>query len=249
MKIDFIIAGAQKCGTTALHECLIAHPEIFMPKNKEVHYFDNEHLYKNDPGYKRYHSFFDEHEDQKVLGEATPIYIYWHGALERIHQYNKEMKVIIILRNPIERAYSHWNMERSRGNEHLPFIEAIQQEISRCADILPAQHRVYSYVDRGHYIDQLRKLWNIFPKKQTLIINSTSLRHDQRDTLLEVYEFLGIESTAYAEQKNPPPLISHKGVYTYAMSENEREYLKNIYFWEIKELEIALGWDCSEWVA
>lgn len=243
MRIDFIIAGNQKCGTTALYEHLKTHPSIYIPK-KEIHYFDNEDLYSNDTNYNKYHSFFSEHNNQKILGEATPIYLYWHGALERIKQYSKDIKIIVILRNPIERAFSHWNMEHNRGNEHLTFSEAIQHEASRCAEALPQQHRIYSYIDRGHYINQLSRLWSIIPKEQTLIINSANLKNRQLDTLLKVYDFLNIEIAA-----NPPPIISHQGVYTQSITDSERAYLKDIYSAEIKELEAALNWDCSDWLA
>jgi len=91
--------------------------------------------------------------------------MYWQNAPKRIWQYNPEMKIIIILRNPIERAFSHWNMERSRNAEHLSFWDAINTEKLRCQETLPLQNRVYSYIDRGFYIKQLENIWRYFPKK------------------------------------------------------------------------------------
>ena len=72
------------------------------------------------------------------------------------------MRLIVILRNPIERAYSHWAMEHRRGNDPLPFNLALEQEDARCREALPLQHRVFSYVDRGFYSAQLRRLWRFF---------------------------------------------------------------------------------------
>ncbi|MGB7755383.1 MAG: hypothetical protein WBL23_04905, partial [Salinisphaera sp.] len=97
-----------------------------------------------------------------VFGEATPIYMYWHDAPRRMWEYNPNMKLIVVLRNPIDRAFSHWNMEKSRNAESLSFWDAIQNEEPRCKEALPYQHRTYSYVDRGFYLEQLRRLWRYF---------------------------------------------------------------------------------------
>ncbi|VXB57562.1 sulfotransferase domain-containing protein [Pseudomonas sp. 8O] len=213
MKVNFIIVGAQKCGTTALHESLIKHPSIFIPK-KEIHYFDNKSIYENDINYQNYHSHFLEYKKQSAIGEATPIYLYWNGALDRIKKYNDKIKIIVVLRNPIERAFSHWNMERNRGNENLTFLEAITCEAHRCAEALPEQHRIYSYVDRGHYIKQLNKLWDIFNKEQTLIIDSGRLKNYQRETLLEIHNFLGIESSENTGSlPHAPPNSTPRSIY------------------------------------
>ena len=75
------------------------------------------------------------------------------------------MRLIVILRNPIERAYSHWAMEHRRGNDQLPFALALEQEEARCREALPFQHRVFSYVDRGFYSAQLRRLWRFFGRE------------------------------------------------------------------------------------
>lgn len=129
MKIDFVISGTQKGGTSALDAYLREHPEICMADKKEVHYFDNEDFYCYEQlGYLNYHSFFSPNESHKILGEATPIYMYWYDAPKHIWQYNSNMKLIAILRNPIERAYSHWNMERSRGADKLSFWDALISE-------------------------------------------------------------------------------------------------------------------------
>ena len=143
--VDFIVAGAQKGGTTALDFYLRQHPNICMATGKEVHFFDTEKFFQGHKvDYDEYHSRFEPNASHVLVGEATPIYMYWHYAPRRIWEYNSKMKLIILLRNPIERAYSHWNMERSRNWEHLPFWDAIQYESQRCREALPYQHRVYS---------------------------------------------------------------------------------------------------------
>ena len=149
MRVDFVIGGTQKGGTSALDSFLRQHPEICMPTTrKELHFFDRE---EENRDYKKYHANFKPKPQHRVIGEASPIYMYWETAPDRIWKYNPKMKWILALRNPVERAFSAWNMETKRGKEKLPFAEAIEKEPERCREALPLQHRVYSYVDRGFY--------------------------------------------------------------------------------------------------
>jgi hypothetical protein len=242
--VDFIICGTQKGGTTALDEYLREHPEVCMADQKEVHYFDSEEYFGNGvPDYSEYHAFFSPTRTHKVLGEATPIYMYWKKVPKRIFEYNRDMKIILILRNPIDRAYSHWNMERSRNADNLPFRSAIDAESERCREAFPEQHRVYSYIDRGHYLDQLRRIWKYFPKESVLILKNDDLKRDPNGTLNHVPVFLGITKFKDIENKNV-----HSLPYKCDMSNEEREVLKAIFEPEIKELQEVLQWDCSDWL-
>lgn len=244
-KVDFLIAGTQKGGTTALDAYLREHPEICMASRKEVHFFDNEEKFNGTrPDYSYYHGFFRPTGSHRLLGETTPIYMYWYDAPRRIWQYNPAMKIIVVLRNPVERAFSHWNMERHRTKESLSFYEAIQNESERCRAALPYQHRVYSYVDRGFYVEQLRRIWNYFPKCQTLILRNEELRDDPKSTLGKTHAFLGIGDTAWNQKKN-----IHITPYRAAMTQREWEYLRDIFQYEILGLERILGWDCSAWLS
>jgi len=242
--VNFIICGAQKGGTTALDTYLRSHPEICMANPKEVHFFDNEFIFANGhPNYNEYHSFFSPNESKKLLGEATPIYMYWHEAPKRIWEYNPSMKLIVLLRNPIERAHSHWNMEVTRNAETLSFWEAIQNEQKRCREALPQQHRVYSYVDRGFYLEQLRRLWMYFPKEHVLILKNEYLKEQPYNALKEVCSFLNIDQFRNIEARN---VFSHP--YKVKMSGKEREFLRNTFEHEIRGIEQALDWDCSDWL-
>lgn len=195
MKVNFLIGGAQKGGTTTLDSCLRAHPSVGMAKQKEVYFFDNDARFRGvtEVDYDAYHSAFSPEFSGRLLGEATPIYMYWYAAPRRVWEYNPAMKWILVLRNPIERAYSHWNMERSRGTESLPFFEAIKCERERCREALPVQHRIYSYVDRGFYVEQIWRIWNYFPVEQTLFLKSEDLRDTPSDTLVKIATFLDID--------------------------------------------------------
>lgn len=125
----------------------------------------------NAPDYSNYHAYFSPKSTHKVLGEATAIYMYWNESVKRIFQYNPEMKIIIILRNPIDRAYSQWNIERTRNTDKLSFEDTVKAESERSQEAYPHQHRVCSYIDRGYYMKQkIRRIWEYFPKDKVLII-------------------------------------------------------------------------------
>lgn len=244
-KVDFIIAGTQKGGTTALDEYLRSHPEICMADQKEVHYFDvDENFIKTNIDYSEYHSNFFPNASQKIIGESTPIYMYWKAAPERIYNYNPNIKIILVLRNPIDRAYSHWNMECQKKRDTLSFWDAITTESERCSADFPKQHRYFSYVDRGFYSVQIERLWQYFPKQNMLILKNEDIRYEADKTLKMVCEFLGVSSFNIGKEKDV-----HSRKYKEKMSIKERQYLANIYSEEIKYLEKILGWDLSEWMS
>lgn len=242
-RIHFVIAGAQKSGTTALDFYLRTHHDVRMACVKETHFFDDDRAFANGkPSYRRYHSLFPPYKKAQIFGEATPIYMYWTPVFERIYGYNSKMKLIIVLRNPVERAYSHWSMERARGRESLPFAEAIRNEVTRCRKAFPHQHRRYSYVDRGFYSKQLLRASCYFPRDQLLVLRQDELQRNAQVVMDAVFRFIGVE----------PISIRHKQVhsrpYSDTMAPEDREYLMDIYADEIGRLERMLGWDCSGWL-
>lgn len=244
MKINFLICGAQKSGTSALDAYLREHPQICMANQKEVHFFDNESFFSDTkPDYSIYHSFFSPSKSTQLIGESTPIYMYWNDAPRRIWEYNPEMKIIIILRNPIERAYSHWNMEVSRNNESLSFFDAISNEMTRTREALPEQHRIYSYIDRGFYCHQLRRLWAFFSKEQVLILKHEDLKNSPQEILNRTTDFLTVSRLHNIQEKNIHSLQYHSKI-----EARSRELLTKTYHHEIVQLEDLLGWDCSDWV-
>src|SRR5690349_3413105 len=118
-RVDFIVAGVQKAGTTALHYFLAKHPHIALPRDQALHFFDKEEHFQKTPDYRILHGNFNPGWRWQIAGEVTADYVYYTPALERIARYNPEMKLIISLRNPTDRAFSHWNMRRAKGREPL----------------------------------------------------------------------------------------------------------------------------------
>lgn len=243
-RVDFLVCGTQKGGTTALHNYLGQHKELYLPKQKELHYFDDESLDWRKPNYDNYHDYFcDESSIGKNWGEVTPIYMYWNNSMERIWQYNKKIKIIIILRNPITRAYSHWNMEKQRNADSLCFIKALETEQTRSRNSLPLQHRVYSYIDRGFYSQQLRHILRFFPKEQLLVLRQEELIVKAKQILANIFEFLEVENQ---EIKTGDDIHTLK--YDEPIATEAKKLLLNTFRAEIKQLEFMLNWDCSAWL-
>jgi len=237
-KVEFLVAGVQKGGTTALFDYLKEHPTLLLPAIKEAHFFDDEAVDWGCPDYSRYHALFQgaDANRARAWGEATPIYTYWPGCLERIAAYNPAMKIIVIFRDPIERAWSHWKMEYARGAETEPFAWCIREGRARVVDNLatPGYHREFSYVERGFYGAQVLRLFRFFPREQVLFLRSNELRSEPDRILGRVCDFLSAPRFAAVE-----PRESHvaKDInYGAPISEEDSEYLTNIF----KEDEILL---------
>ena len=241
--VQFLICGAQKSGTTALAEYLRNHQQLYLPDRKELHYFDDEDLNWRSPDHARYHEFFKDRGPKKICGEATPIYMYWDTAPLRIWQYNSDMRLIVILRNPISRAYSHWSMEKNRGQETFGFADAISQEEMRCRASLPQQHRIFSYVDRGFYTHQIRRLWRFFGRERVLILKQDELMSNPQTAINRVCEHLDVEQMLI-----PQSINTHVGKYDAEMGAKDHALLVSLLSREIRHLEDLLGWDCNDWL-
>lgn len=193
MKIDFFIAGVQKGGTTPLFRYLRSHPEIAFPQAKELHFFDDESRDWRRPNYQDLHSLFD-HGKGMIYGEATPIYIFWPNALERIREYNPDAKIVILLRHPTFRAHSHWRMQRARKVENLTFEEAIGEagevRYRECTTDVAA--RQFSYLQRSFYAKQIERLLSIFSAQQILFLRTDLFWRTPQQIFSQIEEFLGI---------------------------------------------------------
>jgi len=185
---NFIIPGAMKSGTTALRIYLAQHPDIYMV-SKEVHFFDNDENYKK--GIKWYEQFFKGWNGEKAIGEKTPQYLYDKRVPERIYKLLPNAKLIFVLRNPIDRAYSHYWHNVRIGQETLSFEKALEREEKRIKK--PEYKDIYSYKDRGKYILQIKSYAKYFPKSQMLFILAENLKDERKPTLQKILEFLEVE--------------------------------------------------------
>jgi hypothetical protein len=242
-KVAFVVAGTQKGGTSALSAYMNEHLGIGMARMKEVHFFDDDaHFAGGAPNYNVYHANYEGVAAHQLLGDATPGYMYWLTAPARLAHYNPALKIIMILRNPVQRAFSHWNMTTRQGRETLSFDDALRAEPERARQAAPGQTRPWSYVDRGRYCVQLRRVWQHFPREQTLVLRSDTFRTDPAPQLALVESFLGIgpfPRTTPAEVFAAP--------YKEKMSDAARAFLHQAFADEIAELETLLGWDLGAW--
>ena len=241
--VSFLICGSQKAGTSALDRYLRQHPQLFLPAEKELHFFDDEMEAWPHPNLDNFHQHFKDAKPGQLCGEATPITMYWEPAPERVWNYNPNMKLLILLRDPVARAFSHWAMESARNAESLSFRDAIALEQQRAANCLPHQDRVHSYSDRGFYSSQIRRLWRLFGMDNVLIMRQDWLQQDPQACLNRVCDHLGVSPMPSVQ-----PLQERVGRYDTIMDEATRSVLQQRFRPEIHQLEQMLGWDCSDWM-
>ena len=242
-RVSFLIAGVQKGGTNSLNAYLEAHPDVWMPPEHDPHFFDADWRFQTaSPDYAPYHACFAAAPVDAIWGEATPIYAYWPEAARRIHVYRPSIKIILLLRNPVERAWSHWRMEHERGADAMPFAEAIRCEPERLREALPEMHRVYSYVDRGFYSEQIRRLRRYFRDEQLLFLKSERMFYDAAAVLGETLRFLGLES-----RPADTSVVHYAGADRGPMDLRDRAYLLERFREDIALTERLLDWDCADW--
>ena len=216
-KPSFLIIGAQKSGTTSLYHHLRQHPMVSGSIPKEVHFFERDERYTKGEGF--YHqAFYNLRRPfaRQVYFEATPDYLYRHGVAERIHAYNPELRLIVLLRNPVDRAYSSWNMYRdfqvqdriprlvkeaylagAHNNIHRELYETeaypsfaacVDQEMARMDDRDALQEP--SFLRRGIYHQQLQRYIDLFGRDRIAVFGFRQLTGDPARLLRQVEDFL-----------------------------------------------------------
>lgn len=195
---DFLIIGAQKCGTTYLYEKLVEHPQVLSALTKEVHFFDNAYH----EGEAWYRGHFPGKGGDDITGEASPYYIVHPHAARRVRDTAPNAKLILLLRNPVNRAYSHYHHEARLGFEPLTFAEALAQEEKRLSGEVEKMlkderyysyaHQHYAYRLKGLYADQLKGWFNLFPQAQLLVLKSETFYQNTPAVMRQVTDFLGI---------------------------------------------------------
>ncbi|MDB5463803.1 MAG: Sulfotransferase [Phenylobacterium sp.] len=238
-RVAFIVAGVQKGGTTALFDYLGEAPELSLSRVKEVHFFDDEGQDWACPDYGAYHANFDPF-DGRPRGEATPIYLYWPGSLERIRAYNPAIKLIVMLRDPVERAWSHWKMEYARGAETRPFAWCVREGRQRLFAADPwGFHRELSYVERGFYGEQIERLYGLFPRDQVLVLRAEDLRRDPGPALSQVRRFLGLPDAAAPAAREVH--VGREMDYGSALTVADMDHLRGVYARDLARLADLTG--------
>ena len=197
---QFLIVGAAKAGTTSLHEHLSEHPAVSAPTTKEIHYFD--FSYRRGPSWYRAH-FRPARADGEISGESTPYYLFHPLVPARVARDLPDCRFIVLLRNPIDRAYSHHNHERASGYEDLPFEQAVAAEGERLAGeeerllddpgYRSFSHQHHSYLARSRYAEQLERWFAHVDRDRFLILSAEDLFEDPQGTVAAAQRFLGLE--------------------------------------------------------
>lgn len=260
----FLIVGAQKAGTSALFDYLSRHPDLVPSVEKETYFFNPEAVVGwrphphhavldrvlqegfdpvSDSALSWYHSLFPLGNRRGLRFEATPGYLYFEHSPRRIRAYRPEMKLIVLLRDPVERAYSAWNMMRSfteppyvELREERPFAEAVEHEISRLG--IDPQTVGTDYVRRGIYHEQLKRLFGEFSREQVHILESTELRERRLPTLQAICRFLGVPPFLEPLKELQPVLV---GNYAERIPADARELLARFYAPQNEALFELLG--------
>ncbi len=185
--IQFLGIGAAKAGTTWLADMLTQHPQIFIPKQKEIHYFNKE--YNEDPGIENYNyfkdspwffSFFKDSTPEQIKGEISPSYLYDPHAAKRIAEFDPNIKIIAILRDPVQRTYSHYLHYQQRGTfGNQNFATAIKEH----PDML---------IKRSLYYEQIKRYSDLFPEAQLKIVLFEDMVKDPVNFLKDIEQFLGV---------------------------------------------------------
>jgi len=249
-KPEFLVLGAQKAGTTALFQYLSDHPNLAGPTQKEINFFSCDSLYKKGTGF--YHSYFPRKTSKTITTfDASPSYLHNINAYHRIFNYNPDIKMIILLRDPIQRAFSAWNMYKRRylnnrewfyedwvsycnpdtgftrrSNDTLfNFNKFVKEEISHCNQDSPGLIEC-PILFQGLYHQQITRFYSLFEREQFLIIESMNLRNNTSDVIRKIESFLGIDHADWEGQRFKPVF---EGTYSDLIDEESRAILAEYY--------------------
>jgi Sulfotransferase domain len=201
MTPGYLVVGTKRGGSTSLADWIEEHPGVAPCRNRKgTHFFDTNYS----RGSAWYATRFERtSRGFSITGEASPYYMFHPLAPQRIRAELPDVKLIAVLRDPIDRAWSQYQYEVARGHESESFATALDLEESRLAGEVErliadpryegAEYRHHGYLRRGHYADQLREIYRLFPAEQVLVVQSEEMFADPHGTLDRVWDFLGLD--------------------------------------------------------
>ena len=250
---NFIIIGAVRSGTTSLYYNICEHSCVLPADYDEIGFFDSNY----ELGINWYRSMFPTKRESKkikskngmcITGEDTPFYFWDKKAIERIKNKIPKTKLIVLLRNPIDRAYSNYQLGKRSGNELLSFENAIKKEIELLEknndfenDEIEKFRRTRSYIAKGLYYNQIKHWFALFPQEQILVLNSDDLAKNPHQTMKSVFNFLELPEEEIIN-------LQHRKVETYEkMNKETRQFLTNLFKPHNEKLFKSIGkrfdWD------
>lgn len=243
---DFIVCGAMKSGTTSLLHYLSQHPQVHASFKKEVHFFDLNY----GRGVEWYRSFFPLRRalgPDDATGEASPLYIFYPPAPQRIHRLLPEARLIALLRDPTERAVSQYFHEVRKGRETLPPMEALTREEERLrpvverGDYSSTTYIHCSYKSRGRYAEQLARYLEYFPREQLLVRSAEQFFREPQVVLADVFRFIEVDDGFRPRDLEPRNVSDNRT----KVDRRVYDYLDDYYREEKEALQDLLGSDFS----
>lgn len=216
---NLFILGAAKCGTSSLHEYLSQHPDVCMSNPKEPRFFEAEWERGGDAYWR---GCWAHYAGEPVAGEARPANLFLPYVPERVHALAPDARLVVVLREPGARAFSHWWQRVQQGLETLPFLDALKDNLRRIEAgigfdgpegerrwreaLLPDSGtvRVTTYLDTGYYAEQLRRYLALFPAERVKVLLTDDLERGTDQALRDVHAFLGVEPRPL---ENPEPRL------------------------------------------
>ncbi len=238
-KAAFILAGARRCANQSMYHMLSQHPMIQVLSDDDSGYFStDENFDHGNPKSCHYDNLYSDSITDLIKGEVSATYLSSHQAIARIHRYNPNIKLIVILRNPAERTYSHWQKSKHLGVEKRSFAHALDEEASSRTDELTRQS---SYLSESLYSDYIETLLQYFSPHQLLFLKAEDLRDDTEVTMYQVFQFLDVPFL-YTDTS-----AQEVGHYTESISGQTYNDLIQFFAKDISKTETLLGWNCSDW--
>lgn len=200
---NFFIVGAPKAGTTSLYHYLESHPDIYMSPVKEPNYFSHEDIVKQDLFYNEkgiaslaeYEALFNGATTEKAIGEASVSYLFYDSVPGKIKKRVPDARIIIMLRNPVDRAFSHFSMDKRLGYVNESF-ESIFEHTGKSK----LSHLYYQqYIELGNYYKQVKRYLDIFPKEQIKIFLLRDMKTDTPQLVKQLYKFLDVDENFVAD--------------------------------------------------
>ena len=245
----FIILGAQKGGTTSLYRYLTAHPSVKPALRKEIHFFD----LNFDRGRNWYLKHFPSSVPAgSITGEATPYYLFHPAVPQRIADMLPGVGLIAVLRNPVDRAYSHYMHSVKHGFETASFEDALAREMKLIEDGRGPvdhvddsySHQHHTYLSRGIYAPQLERWYARCRPEQLFLLKSEDLSRYPAGTVQRTVEFLGLSANELRETSYPR---LHQGAYGHVMNPKTREMLHEFFRPHNQALAGIVDFDISDW--
>ena len=215
---DFVIIGAQKSGTTSLYDFIVKHPDIVPTPAKELKYFSTGYRFgklwyrSNFPTKIQRYYFYKKTKKKLLSGEASPNYLFWQAAPSRMKALLPDVKLIVILRNPVDRAYSHYHMLLRLNRESISFEKVIKLEEEQRVrerkrmitdpDYIHNRDSTNLCLANGIYVDQLENWFKYYGREKFLILTAEDLRENRQQTLDKVFDFLGVPSFQVEKTKS-----------------------------------------------